>query len=284
MWRVRAATIAASAVIVGVGAVVSAAILGDALAACHVPSYGGLREGSLCADDVWGHPAVPLGLLALSVLVVAAWTIGAIGSGLRQIVGGRRLYRRLLAGRIPHPLSEADLEGCREVVVIDADLPLAMTVGQRHRRVLVSTHTIDALDPACLTAVLAHEQHHARNRHPTVYAMMRAAARAQVLIPVVRAWAERGIAEAEIAADEVAVAVTDRQCVAAALLHFEDADGFAHAAIGSASAKSSLRSLALAGERLPSVLSPTLVVRSLAGIVVTLLPVVALVAAVLRSG
>ena len=114
------------------------------------------------------------------------------------------------------------------LVIADVQ-PRAFCAGLLRPRVYVSTGALALLDDAALSAVLAHERHHARRHDPLRLAAGRVLARALFFLPELGDLVERQQALAELSADETAVddRPGNRSALARAMLSFSDppADG-----------------------------------------------------------
>ena len=108
-----------------------------------------------------------------------------------------------------------------------SDRPQAFCAGLLHPRVYVSRGALELLGAAELSAVLAHERHHARRRDPLRLASTRVLADALFFVPPLRELIRRQHSLAEIGADEAAVAAAggDRAPLASAMLSFSEASG-----------------------------------------------------------
>ena len=110
-------------------------------------------------------------------------------------------------------------------MVIADSHPRAFCAGLFRPRVYVSTGAMALLDDAALSAVLAHEHHHARRHDPLRLAAGRVLARALFFLPGLGDLVERQQALAELSADESAVDASpdNRSALARAMLSFSDA-------------------------------------------------------------
>ena len=95
--------------------------------------------------------------------------------------------------------------------------PLAFCSGALQPRIHVTTGLLRVLSGPELEAVLGHEEHHRRRRHPLLRALVMGAADVTFFIPVVRWLAERILDDRELAADRAAIRRVGHQAVAAAL-------------------------------------------------------------------
>jgi hypothetical protein len=161
------------------------------------------------AANVWAILIVALALLGL--LAATALIIGAAGE-----MAVTRRFTRDLARRSPSGLGSA--------LVIDEPQPTAFCAGLLRPRVFVSSAAVELLDDGALTAVLAHELHHARRRDPLRLAAGRVLARALFFVPGLAELARRQRALAELSADEAAIGGDDskRPALARAMLSFTD--------------------------------------------------------------
>ncbi len=151
-------------------------------------------------------------LAALGSVVTALALSGAV----HELQASRRFHRRLVDEH-PQPMHGA--------LLIADPHPRAFCAGLLRPRVYLSTGAIAILDDAALTAVLAHERHHARRHDPLRLAAGRVLARALFFLPEVRDLVESQQALAELSADESAVnaAPANRSALARAMLSFSDA-------------------------------------------------------------
>jgi beta-lactamase regulating signal transducer with metallopeptidase domain len=151
-------------------------------------------------------------LAALGSLVTALALSGVV----HELQASRRFHRRLV-DRHPQPMHGA-------LLIADSQ-PRAFCAGLLRPKVYLSTGAIEILDDDALTAVLAHERHHARRHDPLRLAAGRVLARALFFLPEVRDLVERQQALAELSADESAVnaAPANRSALARAMLSFSDA-------------------------------------------------------------
>lgn len=177
--------------------------------ASHVVSIFGARLS---------YPAANAGAIVVTVLAglgllmagAAAWRL------VRELLADRS-FRRALASSPSAPFDGA--------WVITDERPQAFCAGLLRPRVYFSTGALELLDPPALTAVLAHERHHARRHDPLRLACGRVLAAGLFFIPGMRRLIQRQDALAEISADEAAVltAGVERSGLASAMLSFSQA-------------------------------------------------------------
>jgi Zn-dependent protease with chaperone function len=136
-----------------------------------------------------------LALLGGAVLLVtarAAW---------RQVRATRRMTRSLpVIRRLPgHP----------NVLLVDADAPVAFCAGWLRPRVYVSTGVLERLSERELRAVLAHERQHWALRDPLRLAVGRVLCQALFFLPVLNALHSDYADAAELTADAAALVALD---------------------------------------------------------------------------
>jgi beta-lactamase regulating signal transducer with metallopeptidase domain len=102
---------------------------------------------------------------------------------------------------------------------IDWPTPFAMTIGLFRPTIVLSRATEEVLTSAELSAVVAHEQHHARRYDPLLTMMVSVVAQVYGFLPAVRKLVERWTMLREVTADQAATkGYTDRRGLAGALL------------------------------------------------------------------
>lgn len=175
-----------------------------------------------------GGTGVALAGVVLSV-AVAARSLGCLAIGLARSARERARHAEVL-GLVARASEH------RGAVVLDHATPAAYCLAGRHRRVVVTSGALAALDEAQLDAVLAHERAHLAGRHHLVVGAATALRRAFPRVPLfVRA--ETEIARlVELAADDVAAVRHGRLAVASAMVAVAsgDAPSMAMAAGGGA--------------------------------------------------
>jgi hypothetical protein len=181
----------------------------------HAASHEILIFGQRLSYPAANIDAVVIVLLAVLGSVVTA---RALTGTVREVQTSRR-FQRILAHSEPRPLHGA--------LLITDPQPRAFCAGLFRPRVYVSTGAVAILDEAALSAVLAHERHHARRRDPLRLAAGRVLARALFFLPELADLVERQQALAELSADESAVKVApaNRSALARAMLSFSDTPG-----------------------------------------------------------
>ncbi|MGH2970414.1 MAG: M56 family metallopeptidase [Solirubrobacteraceae bacterium] len=163
--------------------------------------------------------------VGLGELNLASGFVILVGSGgLAAVVLSLRAAVRELAAvrRLRRALPVLGPGSDDNTIVIDAERPLAFCVGPLRPLVYVSRGALETLDRDEVTAVLAHEAHHAKRRDPLRLLVARSLAEGLFFLPGLRRLAQRYAALAEVAADEAAVrAVGSPKPLAAALLAFD---------------------------------------------------------------
>lgn len=135
-------------------------------------------------------------LLALPVALALA-----LGACLASQMVRRSSRSRDAAGALLHGARRQLLHG-REVSLVDAAHPFALTFPARHGGVVLSTGTVRALGEDELAAVLAHEHAHLHQRHHVISALVEATAACLRWVPLIGAAADALPHYLEIAADD----------------------------------------------------------------------------------
>jgi Zn-dependent protease with chaperone function len=217
-WPARAPLLAVGTYLAAAWSVLAAVGLAGLTLAIHATALGdGLSHliGAcvLRLRETYGTPGgatvAALGLILAAAIV--ARTLLAASTHVR--VTGRQALRHAqtarLAGR-PDPALGA--------VLVEHPDPVAYCVAGRHPTVIISTGALDALDPAQLAAVLAHERAHLSARHHKLRALARIGRLVLPFMPLMRE------ADAEVArliemhADDAAVRASNPRALATALV------------------------------------------------------------------
>lgn len=175
-----------------------------------------------------GGTGVAMAGVVLSV-AVAARSLGCLAIGLARSARERARHAEVLR-------LVARASGHRGAVVLDHATPAAYCLPGRHRRVVVTSGALAALDEAQLDAVLAHERAHLAGRHHLVVGAATALRRAFPRVPLF-VHSETEIARlVELTADDVAAVRHGRLAVASAMVAVAsgDAPSMAMAAGGAA--------------------------------------------------
>ncbi len=177
-----------------------------------------------------------------------------------------RVVDRLPVDRAPSPtlIAASSRLGIQHLRCLLGDEPVAFTVGALRPSVYVSRGLAKRLTGDSLTAVLAHEAHHASRRDPLRRAIRRALADVLVVAPILRWWADRSAERDELAADRAALRVVSPRTLADALL--VTASPAPAAALAAFDGAAAARAAQLLGEPLPARRCPwRLLVASAAG-------------------
>jgi beta-lactamase regulating signal transducer with metallopeptidase domain len=273
----RAAAVAAGRVSrasLGLGALGLASaifVIARLLETWRVGSPGAEHQISIFGQRL-SYPTANVDAIVIMLLAAlgAVVTVFVLAGAARELSASRR-FHRLLGAQAARRLHGA--------LVIDDPQPRAFCAGLWRPQVYLSTGAVAILDDDALSAVLAHERHHANRRDPLRLAAGRVLARALFFLPELNDLVRRQQALAELSADESAVnaAPTHRSALARAMLSFSDDP----ASAGSAGIDPA-RVDFLLGDT-PSWRFPTLLVLA-AGSVLALLIAVGILAGRLASG
>lgn len=162
---------------------------------------------------------ISIALLSLPFLLALA----GIAHGARTQWRTRRMLHRLhpRVDQVSELQAAADATGLAgRVDVVASDELIALTYGLARPRVLLSQGAVEALTPAELRAVLAHEATHVSRRDPLRLLAAEIASAAFVIFPLVRDFARHVLVATELAADRAAVAAWGRRALAGGLLKF----------------------------------------------------------------
>jgi Zn-dependent protease with chaperone function len=171
--------------------------------------------GHSCAPTVYQSAAFDFGLGALALVAglgaaAASWRFGRHVQRARQHTAAHASAARI-AGR---QLSGGD----GAAVVLDAPQPVAYCLAGRPATIVVSSAALDLLDPAQLSAVLAHERAHLASRHHVLVALTRGLAVIFPAVPLFARGAENVGRLAEMCADDAAARRSGRGLLVTALL------------------------------------------------------------------
>ncbi|UGY91001.1 M56 family metallopeptidase [Streptomyces gobiensis] len=202
--------------------IVSVALAGLVLAVPTVRVSGNLAEMlEACAMALRQHYATPGGAAAAATGTVLALALaGRIGwclsTGLLRARRERGHHARVLAMVGSH---RPDLG----VTVLDDDRPAAYCLPGHGHRIVLTSAALAALEPHALTAVIAHEQAHIRQRHHLALAYADALERAFPRVGLFRTAADETRRLVEMAADDEATARTSSLTLAGALVELAGA-------------------------------------------------------------
>lgn len=200
----------------GASAILFALFVGLGQVTFTMPSAQSLAEA--CQRFVPALDARSIAVLALGGFSFAVVAV-TVRSGVRRARASRAVVRSLR-------VLERRRVGTTTVHVFAHRSALAFCAGLLRPQVYVSTETLRALTADELEAVIAHEQHHARQHDPLRVFIANVIADGLFFAPALRRVAERYSALAELAADRAAVRARrgDASSLASALLAFESAD------------------------------------------------------------
>src|SRR3984885_3279748 len=159
----------ASLVLGGLGLASAIFVLARLLESWRVTPHAASHEILIFGQRL-SYPAATIDAAGIVLLAVlgSVVTARALTGAVREVRASRR-FQRILAQSEPRPLHGA--------LLITDPQPRAFCVGLFRPRVYVSTGAVAILDEAALSAVLAHERHHARRRDPLRLAAGRVLAR-----------------------------------------------------------------------------------------------------------
>ncbi len=200
-----------------VGGAMAIFVLTRLLETWHVSSRTGAHQISVLGQRL-SYPAANLDAIVMLLLAAlgAGVTFRALGGVVRELRASRRFHRCVVRQR-PRTLHGA-------LVIVDPQ-PRAFCAGLLRPRVYLSTGALERLDDDAVTAVLAHERHHARRHDPLRLAAGRVLAGSLFFLPWLGDLFDRHQALAEMSADESAIngVGANRSALARAMLEFSDA-------------------------------------------------------------
>jgi Zn-dependent protease with chaperone function len=186
-----------------------------------IAAWPGLAEavcrsvaGTACTPVIYRSAVFELALAAAATTaaltaVAAAWRYGRTLQQAQRRTRAHAEIARMAGLRLP---------GTGAAVVLDAPQPAAYCLPGRPGTIVLTSGALAVLDPAQLTAVLAHERAHLAGRHHLLIALTRGLAASFPAVPLF----SRGPAEveklAEMCADDAAARRSGRRALIAALL------------------------------------------------------------------
>jgi Zn-dependent protease with chaperone function len=202
-------------------ALVSATAAVAFLVAGAVAGWPGLAEvvcrsvaGRACVPTVYRSAAFELGL----GLAAAAATVAAVMLAWRYGRGLLRAGRRTRAHAEAARITGRKLPGAGAAVVLSAPQPIAYCVPGRPATIVLTSAALEVLEPAQLTAVLAHERAHLAGRHHVLLALTRGLAGVFPGVPLFARGRDNVARLAEMCADDAAARHSGRPTLIAALL------------------------------------------------------------------
>jgi Zn-dependent protease with chaperone function len=217
-WTARAPLLAIVTYLAAAWSAVAALALAGLTLAVRATALGGglshlIGACVLRLRETYGAPggAAVAGLGLILAGAVAARTVLAATTHLRA--AGQQALRHAEAARIV-----GRAEPALGAVLVEHSEPVAYCVAGRRPTVILSTGALQALDPAQLSAVLAHERAHLAGHHHRLLAMARISRLVLPVLPLMRdaeAQVERLI---EMHADDAAARSGDPRSLATALV------------------------------------------------------------------
>ena len=186
-----------------------------------VAGWSGLAEavcrsvtGGACAPATYRNAIfeLALGVAAIAAMLTAialAWRYG------RSVQQGQRRTRAHAEGA---RIAGCRLPGAGTAVVLDVPQPAAYCLPGRPGTIVLTSGALAVLDPAQLTAVLAHERAHLAGRHHLLIALSRGLAASFPAVPLFTRGHEEVARLAEMCADDTAARRSGRRTLIAALL------------------------------------------------------------------
>jgi len=209
VWR-------ASLILGGLGLASAIFVVARLLESWRVTSRAASHQIAIFGQKL-SYPVANVDAIVIVLLAAlgSAVIVRAVAGAVRELQASRR-FDRFLCGERQQALQGA--------LLIDDPQPRAFCAGLLRPRIYVSTGAVALLDEAALSAVLAHERHHARRHDPLRLAAGRVLARALFFLPGFGHLVERQQALAELSADESAVndVPANRSGLARAMLSFAD--------------------------------------------------------------
>lgn len=170
--------------------------------------------GTACAPTVYKSAAFEAGLGATALLATLAAAVLAWRYGRSVQRARRRTHEHAEVAR----MTGRSLPGAGPAMVLDAEQPVAYCVPGRPAAIVLSSGALAVLDPAQLTAVLAHERAHLAGRHHVLTGLTRALSACFPAVPLFARGAQEVARLAEMCADDAAVRRSGRPTLIAALL------------------------------------------------------------------
>ena len=243
-----------------------------------VSGWPGLAEavcrsvaGQACTPTFYRSALFEAGLGAAAIVAalaaaVLAWHYGRSVQQARRRTRAHAEAARMTGRRLPDAgapalgaavLDAAALDAAAldavvlDAVVLDAPQAVAYCVGGRPATIVLTTGTLAVLDPAQLSAVLAHERAHLAGRHHLLIALTRALAVSFPAVPLFTRGPDEVARLAEMRADDAAVRRSGRRTLIAALLAMSTGTSLPAAALRTAALTgTALTSTALTGTAL----------------------------------
>ncbi|HTA01405.1 MAG TPA: M56 family metallopeptidase [Streptosporangiaceae bacterium] len=217
-WTARAPLLAIVTYLAAGWSVVAALGLAGLTLAIHATALGGglsqlIGACVLRLRETYGTPGgATVAALGLSLAgAVAARTVLTAMTHLRS-AGQQALLHAETARLVGRP------EPSLGAVLVEHSDPVAYCVSGRHPTVILSTGAVQALEPAQLSAVLAHERAHLTGRHHRLLAMARIGRLVLPFLPLMRDADAQVARLVEMHADDAAARASDPRSLATALV------------------------------------------------------------------
>lgn len=217
-WTARAPLLAIVTYLAAGWSVVAALGLAGLTLAVHATALGGglshlIGACVLRLRETYGTPggASVAGLGLALAGAVAARTVLTATTHLRA-AGQQALLHAETARLVGRP------EPSLGAVLVEHSEPVAYCVAGRHPTVILSTGALQALEPAQLSAVLAHERAHLAGRHHRLLALARIGRLVLPFLPLMRAADAQVARLIEMHADDAAARASDPRSLATALV------------------------------------------------------------------
>jgi Zn-dependent protease with chaperone function len=217
-WTARAPLLAIVTYLAAGWSVVAALGLAGLTLAVHATAIGGglshlIGACVLRLRETYGTPggATVAGLGLTLAGAVAARTVLTAMTHLRA-AGQQALLHAETARIVGRP------EPSLGAVLVEHSEPVAYCVAGRHPTVILSTGALQALEPAQVSAVLAHERAHLAGRHHRLLALARIGRLVLPFLPLMRDADAQVARLVEMHADDAAVRASDPRSLATALV------------------------------------------------------------------
>ena len=217
-WTARAPLLAIVTYLAAGWSVVAALGLAGLTLAIHATALGGglsqlIGACVLRLRETYGTPGgATVAALGLSLAgAVAARTVLTAMTHLRS-AGQQALLHAETARLVGRP------EPSLGAVLVEHSDPVAYCVAGRHPTVILSTGAVQALEPAQLSAVLAHERAHLTGRHHRLLALARIGRLVLPFLPLMRDADAQVARLVEMHADDAAARAGDPRSLATALV------------------------------------------------------------------
>jgi bla regulator protein blaR1 len=217
-WTSRAPLLAIATYLAAGWSVVAAAGLAGLTLAVHATALGGGLSHLIgaCALRLRSEYATPGGATVAGLGLILA------GAVLARTTLTATTHLRATARQASQHAATARLVGHPEpalgAVLVEHPQPAAYCVAGRHPTVVLTTGALQALDPAQLDAVLAHERAHLAGHHHRLRAIARIGRQVLPFMPLMREADVQVTRLVELHADDTAMRSHDPRPLAAALV------------------------------------------------------------------